>query len=115
MIDGPKVDLTAEAAQAIGLALHELATNAVKHGALSVPHGKLSISWQVDRVRNAEGLKLIWRERGGPLVTVPERTGFGHVVIKRMVEQAVQGTVELNFAGEGLEWSLQAPPGVFLR
>jgi two-component sensor histidine kinase/PAS domain-containing protein len=114
-VHGPEVDLTAEAAQAIGLALHELATNAVKHGALSVPHGRLAISWQLDRARDAEGLKLIWRERGGPLVTVPERTGFGHVVIKRMVEQAVQGTVELNFASEGLEWSLQAPPGVFLR
>jgi two-component sensor histidine kinase/PAS domain-containing protein len=114
-IHGPKVDLTAEAAQAIGLALHELATNAVKHGALSVPDGRLSISWQVDRARDAEGLKLIWRERGGPLVTAPQRTGFGHVVIKRMVEQAVQGTVDLNFASEGLEWSLQAPAGVFLR
>jgi two-component sensor histidine kinase len=112
---GPEVDLTAEAAQAIGLALHELATNAVKHGALSVPHGKLSISWEVDRTRNAEALKLDWRERGGPLVTAPKRTGFGHVVMKRMVEQAVQGTVELNFASAGLQWSLQAPASVFLR
>jgi PAS domain S-box-containing protein len=114
-IRGPKVDLTAEAAQAIGLALHELATNAVKHGALSVPHGKLSISWQVDQTRNAEGLRLDWRERGGPSVTVPKQTGFGHVVMKKMVEQAVQGTVELNFASEGLQWSLRAPATVFLR
>jgi two-component sensor histidine kinase len=114
-INGPNVDLTAEAAQAIGLALHELATNAVKHGALSVPQGKLSIFWQVDRTRNAEGLKLVWHERGGPLVTVPNRTGFGHVVMKRMVEQAVHGTVELNFASEGLQWSLQAPGSIFLR
>jgi two-component sensor histidine kinase/PAS domain-containing protein len=114
-IHGSKVDLTAEAAQAIGLALHELATNAVKHGALSVPHGKLSISWVVDRTRSAEALKLVWRERGGPLVTVPKRTGFGHIVIKKMVEQAVHGTVELNFAGEGLQWSLLAPRSVFLQ
>ena len=56
-IRGPQVDLTAEAAQAIGLALHELATNAVKHGALSGPHGKLSISWQVDQTRNAERIE----------------------------------------------------------
>jgi two-component sensor histidine kinase/PAS domain-containing protein len=114
-IHGPKVDLTAEASQAIGLALHELATNAIKHGALSAPHGRLLISWDVDRTRNAEGLKLDWRECDGPLVTVPKRTGFGHMVIKRMVEQAVQGTVELNFAQQGMQWSLKAPATVFLR
>jgi two-component sensor histidine kinase/PAS domain-containing protein len=112
---GPKVDLTAEAAQAIGLALHELATNSVKHGALSVPQGRLLISWEADRARSAEGLKLDWRERGGPSVTVPKRTGFGHVVMKKMIEQAVQGTVEINFDREGLQWSLQAPATVFLR
>jgi two-component sensor histidine kinase len=66
-------------------------------------------------MRSAEALKLVWRERNGPLVTVPKRTGFGHIVIKRMVEQAVQGTVELNFAGEGLQWSLLAPESVFLQ
>jgi two-component sensor histidine kinase/PAS domain-containing protein len=114
-IRGPKVDLTAEAAQSIGLVLHELATNSVKHGALSVPQGRLSISWQADQARSAEGLKLDWRERGGPLVTVPNRTGFGHVVMKKMIEQAVQGTVEINFDREGLQWSLQAPATVFLR
>jgi len=113
-IEGQNADLTAEAAQAIGLALHELATNAVKHGALSTPHGRVSISWQVDQAQGA-GLKLIWRERGGPSVAAPKRTGFGHVVIKRMIEQAVQGTVELNFDPEGLEWSLVAPASVFLR
>jgi two-component sensor histidine kinase len=114
-IGGPNVDLTAEAAQAIGLALHELATNAVKYGALSVAHGRLSISWQVDHARATEGLKLDWRERAGPAVTVPERTGFGHVVMKKMIEQAVRGTVEIDFAREGLHWSLQAPATVFLQ
>ncbi len=113
-IHGPRVDLTAEAAQAIGLALHELATNAVKYGALSVPHGTLSISWEVDQAHGAGGLNLDWRERGGPLVTIPKRTSFGHVVMKGMIEQAVQGTVELNFAREGLQWSLKAPTTVFL-
>ncbi len=113
-IHGPSVDLTAEAAQAIGLALHELATNAVKHGALSIPDGKLYISWGLDQVHGADRLNLDWRERDGPFVTVPKRTGFGHVVIKRMVEQAVRGTVELKFAREGLQWSLQAPATVIL-
>ncbi|MFZ0424402.1 MAG: HWE histidine kinase domain-containing protein [Xanthobacteraceae bacterium] len=113
-IGGPNVDLTAEAAQAIGLALHELATNAVKHGALSVARGMLSVSWQVDQVRNPRALELDWRERAGPAVTVPKRTGFGHVVMKKMVEQAVQGRVEIDFAPQGLRWSLRAPATVFL-
>ena len=113
-IRGPSVDLTAEAAQAVGLTLHELATNAVKYGALSAPHGTLSISWQIDQAHAAGALTLDWCERGGPSVTMPKRTGFGHVVMKMMIEQAVHGTVELNFAREGLRWSLKAPATVFL-
>jgi two-component sensor histidine kinase/PAS domain-containing protein len=114
-IRGPDVNLTADAGQAIGLALHELATNAVKHGALSSSRGRVCISWSVDQVSNAEGLRLDWLERGGPLVTAPKRTGFGHVVIKSMIEQSVHGSVELNFAKDGLHWSLRAPEAVFLR
>ncbi|MGA2999694.1 sensor histidine kinase [Bradyrhizobium sp.] len=114
-IRGPEVNLVADASQAIGLALHELATNAVKHGALSSSHGRLSISWTVDQTPSAGRLKLDWRERGGPVVTTPKQKGFGHVVIKSMIEQAVRGNVELDFAKEGLHWSLQAPGSVFLR
>jgi two-component sensor histidine kinase/PAS domain-containing protein len=114
-INGPEVNLAADASQAIGLALHELATNAVKHGALSSAHGRLYISWAVEQSTGAGGLTLDWREFGGPLVTTPKQKGFGHVVIKNMIEQAVRGTVELNFAKEGLHWSLRAPGSVFLR
>ncbi len=113
-IQGPEVNLAADTSQAIGLALHELATNAVKHGALSSSRGRLYISWTVDQLPNAGGLKLDWRERDGPLVTAPKQKGFGHVVIKSMIEQAVRGKVELNFAKEGLHWSLQAPGSIFL-
>ena len=112
---GPDVNLSADASQAIGLALHELATNAVKHGALSSPLGRLDISWAVDQAPGSGGLKLDWRELGGPLVASPKREGFGYVVIKKMIEQAVRGNVELNFAKEGLQWSLQAPASIFLR
>jgi len=56
---------------------------------------------------------LDWRERGGPSVIHPKDKGFGHVVIKNMIEQAVGGSVELDFAEEGLHWSLQAPADVF--
>jgi PAS domain S-box-containing protein len=112
-IHGPEVDLAADAGQAIGLALHELATNAVKYGALSSSRGRLYISWTVDPTPNTGGLRLDWRERDGPLVTTPKQKGFGHVVIKSMIEQAVRGNVELNFAKEGLHWSLQAPGSIF--
>jgi two-component sensor histidine kinase/PAS domain-containing protein len=114
-IHGPEVTLAADASQAIGLALHELATNAVKYGALSSSQGQLSVSWAVDQPPSAGGLKLDWRERGGPLVIRPKDKGFGHVVIKNMIEQAVRGSVELDFAGEGLHWSLQAPASIFLQ
>lgn len=106
--------MTVDFAQAVGLTLHELATNAIKHGALSVPHGRLSISWDVDQARLADGFKLDWREHDGPSVTVPTRRAFEHVVMKRMVEEAVQEIVELNFAQGGLQWSLTAPPTVCL-
>ena len=115
-IRGPEVSLSADAGQAIGLALHELATNAVKYGALSSPEGLLSVSWSVDPPPGATGLKLDWHERGGPSVAHPPKDkGFGHVVIKNMIEQAVGGSVELDFAEEGLHWSLQAPAGIFLQ
>ena len=112
-IHGPEVDLAADAGQAIGLALHELATNAVKYGALSSSRGRLYISWTVDPTPNTGGLRLDWRERDGPLVTTPKQKGFGHVVIRSMIEQAVRGNVELNFAKEGLHWSLRAPGSIF--
>jgi two-component sensor histidine kinase len=107
--------LSADVGQAIGLALHELATNAVKYGALSSPQGRLSISWSVNPPLSLGGLKLDWLERGGPSVIHPKEKGFGHVVIKKMIEQAVGGSVELDFAEEGLRWSLQAPAGIFLE
>ena len=112
-INGPEVNLAADASQAIGLALHELATNAVKYGALSSSRGRLGISWAIDQALPVAGLKLDWRERDGPPVIPPTHKGFGHVVIKSMIEQSVRGTVELDFAKHGLRWSLQAP-GVFL-
>ena len=112
---GPEINLVADASQAIGLALHELATNAVKYGALSSSLGRVCISWTVDQTSGACGLTLDWRESEGPPVNAPKQTGFGHVVIKRMIEQSVRGRVELDFAREGLHWTLQAPGNVFLR
>jgi PAS domain S-box-containing protein len=107
---GPDVVLTAEAAQALGLALHELATNAIKYGALSAPSGKVRVSWSFDGETGApRTLLLNWIEQGGPQVTLPERRGFGHVVIGEMVERSLGAKVAMEFAAEGLNWSVSIP------
>jgi len=107
---GPDVVVTAEAAQSIGLAIHELATNAIKYGALSQPSGKVRISWAFeDDASVSPQLSLNWIEHGGPSVLPPSRKGFGHVVIGEMVERSLNGTVATEFAAEGLRWSVSIP------
>jgi PAS domain S-box-containing protein len=109
-LEGPDVVVTAEAAQALGLAIHELATNAIKYGALSVPAGRISVSWALEGDAGAtRALLLNWIEQDGPLVTPPERKGFGHVVIGEMVERSLGAKVAMEFAGEGLKWSVSIP------
>lgn len=108
--EGPRVSLTANAAQAIGLALHELATNCVKYGAWSSPAGTLTVRWTLDRNGAAEtSLRLSWCERGGPAVTPPTRKGFGHIVVEDMVAQKLDGQVEMAFDPQGLGWTLTIP------
>lgn len=104
-IDGPRIMLKPEAAQNIGLALHELATNALSFGGLSRPEGAVSLSWRFEDGR----LNIEWRESGGPAVTAPPREGFGHKVVKRLVAQALDGTATLHFPPEGLIWTLSIP------
>jgi PAS domain S-box-containing protein len=104
-IDGPRLMLKPEAAQNIGLALHELATNALAYGALSYDCGEVALSW---RLHNGRFL-VEWRESGGPRVSPPRREGFGHKVIKRLVPQALDGETTLNFSPEGFVWTLSAP------
>jgi PAS domain S-box-containing protein len=104
-VDGPKLHLNATAAQAIGLALHELATNAGKYGALSTAIGHVDIHWQVDGDLFAIG----WLERDGPPVRPPKRRGFGSTVIESMAKLAVNGEVQLDHAPSGLAWHLSCP------
>ena len=106
-LQGPDVMLTAEAAQAIGLALHELATNATKYGAWLTPVGNVTLSWQFND--DSRDLELRWLERGGPSVDAPTRKGFGQVVIEKMVALSVNGQVAMMFEPEGLEWTLSVP------
>lgn len=106
-IEGPEMVFTPTAAQGIGMALHELSTNALKYGSLSVPGGTVSILW--DTVDNGRSFRIGWSEQGGPPVSPPQENGFGRTVIERMAGLSVGGTVELQYAPEGVQWELKAP------
>lgn len=111
-IKGPDVTLTAAAAQSLGIVLHELATNAVRHGALSSDQGTVAISWQIPGTPDAPGgLSLLWQERGGPDASAPDRAGFGTTVLEKMAEMALGGTVRADFTTGGLIWRLDTSDG----
>jgi two-component sensor histidine kinase len=106
-LDGPPVRLTPAAAQGIGMALHELATNAGKYGALSKSEGQVRISWQ-ETAADKPTFSMSWLESGGPSVARPTHKGFGQTVIGRMVEAAVDGTAEIDYRESGFSWKLRA-------
>jgi len=105
VVRGPKTRLNAAAAQAVGLAVHELATNASKYGALSTDNGRVDVDWRSDGRRFA----MKWTERGGPPVSPPARRGFGSTVVKTMVQQTVGGEVDLDYPSSGVKWHLNCP------
>lgn len=107
-IAGAEVQLGAAAAQPLSLALHELATNAAKHGALSVPGGRVGLAWHVDA--RSDRLRLSWSEAGGPaLAAPPSRRGFGSRVIEATVEDQLGGTLRRRWAAEGLSCEIEVP------
>jgi len=109
-IDGPSLRLRPEAANALGMALHELATNAAKYGCLSGAKGTVSIAWRFDP--DADGMRrfrLSWRERGGPPVASPARRGFGSSVVVGMAAATLNARVSLEYPAEGAHWQVDAP------
>ena len=94
---------------ALGLAIHELTTNAVKYGALSIPSGELSITWTVENVDGTEKLRLAWDERNGPPVAESARRGFGSMLIERGVSHDLSGTATIEFRPEGVQARLVVP------
>jgi PAS domain S-box-containing protein len=102
VIEGPPILLKPEAAQGLGLALHELATNAAKYGALSSPAGRVSIGWRRLPATEGNGIEIIWQEQGGPEVAMPEQRGFGTLVIERNLVRALDAQVELLFVPAGV-------------
>ena len=114
-MEGPQLLLSPLAAQYLGMALHELSTNAVKYGALSAPAGKVGIAWRVEGARGKRRLHFSWLESCGPPVAPPTEKGFGHMVIERMAAEALQGQVKLEFPREGLRWHLDADAAAAIK
>jgi len=104
---GPAIMLQPDAVQNLGLVFHELATNASKHGALSVPDGQVSIAWSAPAA--GERIAVHWQESGGPPVQPPQRRGFGQELIERIVPQVLKGTGALQFAPSGVSWNFEFP------
>jgi PAS domain S-box-containing protein len=105
LIDGPSVFIGADAAQALSITVHELATNASKYGALSGRAGKVTIAWTYE-----EGeVRLIWTESGGPPVSAPRGHGYGMRVIQNVVPGQAEGTVDVSWPAKGLRCSIRFP------
>jgi PAS domain S-box-containing protein len=110
-VEGPTVLLKPEAAPNLGFALHELATNAFKYGALSVPEGRVSIAWRRLPEADGNGVDLDWVESGGPAVEMPAHRGFGSMVIEHNLARALDTKVELAFRAKGVQCKILLPPG----
>jgi PAS domain S-box-containing protein len=116
LLEGPDLFLRPEAAQNIGIALHELSTNAAKFGALSLPEGKVTVAWSLaDDQHGERRLTLAWKETGGPPVELPHHKGFGHMVMDRITGPALGGNSQVHFAPEGVSWLLDVPADGVVR
>jgi PAS domain S-box-containing protein len=108
-LEGPPVVLKPEAAQSLGLALHELATNAAKYGALSVPSGHVSILWTRMPANEGHGVEIFWHEQNGPKVKQPKQRGFGSMVIEQNLTRALDAEVTMDFTPGGLRCRIVIP------
>ncbi|AWN42750.1 hypothetical protein DK389_22400 [Methylobacterium durans] len=108
-VGGPKVWLTPRLSLAFVMALHELATNAVKYGALSNDKGRVILNWDIVDGSQPPHLWLRWEELGGPPVVAPTRTGFGTRMIERALASELGGTAEIEYRPRGVVFTLEAP------
>lgn len=105
---GPDVHLPSGIATSVAMAVHELATNAVKHGSLSVPEGRVRIAWTTEPSEKGTSLVLHWTESGGPPVSPPTRKGFGSTLLERLLARQLEGTVEVAYPPEGARVRIEA-------
>ena len=94
-LKGPSLLISAAAAQTIGMALHELCTNAGKYGALSSGEGRLEVAWSLSAGED-KSFAMSWREKGGPAVAAPAKRGFGSIVIQRLAKESLDAEVDLD-------------------
>ncbi len=99
-VEGAELECSSSASIAFGMALHELCTNAVKYGALSVPEGRIHLTWQLPR--GTEDFEMVWREEGGPTVQASPTAGFGSTVVTKVLAAQLGGLVDLDFRPEGV-------------
>jgi PAS domain S-box-containing protein len=108
-VEGPAVALLPREAQAMGMTLHELTTNAAKHGALKAQQGRIEVRWRLDQTREGQHLKFGWRERGVKVEDAEPPRGFGAEVIERNLAYMLGGSARLSFASDGADYRLEFP------
>ena len=111
VVTGQTIALRPAAALSLNLVLHELTTNAVKYGGLSVPGGRVEVSWRLEGPAGARRLVLAWSEAGGPEARPPDRRGFGCQLIERSIAHELGGEVELEFLPQGVQCRIEVPLG----
>ena len=108
-LNGPPVELSADVAVPVGMAIHELTTNAAKYGALSVPQGRVEVEWTLTEDGPERQLQLAWTELGGPPVEPPQRKGFGSVLLGRVLTQQCNAVIELDYDRRGVSCKMHIP------
>ena len=109
ILEGPDVELPSQLAVPLGMTIHELATNAYRHGALSAPDGRVTVSWTVTPSKDKRILTCRWTESGGPTVTPPARQGFGSMILTRVLSQQIGAKVDASYSPKGFELRADIP------
>jgi two-component sensor histidine kinase len=108
-ISGPDITLTSAQTQAVAMVIHELVTNAAKHGALSSADGRVSVSWDRAGADAAAILTITWRELGGPPIAAPVPSGYGLSLIRDLIPHELGGAVDLKFPSDGARCIIEIP------
>lgn len=108
-LEGPRVALPSELAVPVGMALHELTTNALRHGSLADPNGRLQVTWRVEGSPAGRSLRWDWTEHDGPPAAHPTREGFGSRLLNKVLATQTGAEVDVNFAPDGLRVSVRMP------
>ncbi|WP_336492097.1 HWE histidine kinase domain-containing protein [Methylobacterium nigriterrae] len=110
-LEGPQVVLPSELAVPIGMALHELTINAIRHGALAHPDGRIEVTWSLEQGTAGQRLRWVWNEHDGPPVALPTREGFGSRVLNRVLTAQISAEVDIAYDPDGLRVTVDVPLG----